>query len=115
MPGAPCVPPSPLAAMPDPLPPVALPPGSVLTDVTEQADQRLVTGRVALPVAEVLEHFRRDPSYVVTQDEDEGVAGRLRLFGAAGEVSVTVAELTCPAGLTGFTVTTAGRQPSPSP
>lgn len=114
-PGVPCVPPSPLAAPPVPPPPVALPPGSVLVDVSEQAGQRLVSGRVEATVEQVLAHFRTDPSYVVTRDEDEGRAGRLQLFGARGDVAVTVAELTCPAGLTGFTVATAVTEPSPAP
>ena len=109
------MPPSPLAAAPDPPPPVTLPPGSVLTDVTEQAGQRLVTGRVAASVQEVLEHFRGAPSYVVTRDEDEGVAGELVLFGPRGDVAITVAELACPEGLTGFTLGTAVRQASPAP
>ena len=104
-PGAPCVPPSPVPAVPTA---VRLPAGAVLTDVTVQAGQRLVTGRVALPVEQVLEHFRAAPGYVVTRDEDEGRAGELLLFGAAGDVGVTVAELTCPRGATGFTIATSG-------
>ena len=114
VPGAPCVAPSPLAAAPDPPPPVALPPGAVLTDVTEQLGQRLVTGQVEATVAQVLEHFRRDPAYVVTRDEDEGRAGELRLFGARGEVAITVAELTCPEGRAGFTIATSVAQASPA-
>jgi len=111
--GVPCLPPSPLAAPPDPPPPVVLPPGTVLTDVTVQAGQRLVTGRVEGSVQDVLAHFRADPSNVVTRDEDEGRSGRLQLFGVRGDVSVTVAELTCPSGLTGFTLATAVIEPSP--
>ncbi len=112
-PGVMCVPPSPLAAAPDPPPPVVLPAGAVLTDVSVQAGQRLVTGRVELTVSEVLQHFRRDPSFVVTAEEDEGPAGRLRLFGRSGQVDVTVAELTCPSGLTGFTVAAPVTEASP--
>jgi len=111
--GAPCVPPSPLAAPPEPRPPVLLPPGAVLTDVTEQAGQRLVSGQVEASVEEVLDHFRADPGYVVTRDEDEGRAGRLQLFGARGEVGVTVAVLLCPRGLTGFTISAPVTQPAP--
>lgn len=111
--GAPCVPPSPLA---EPLAalPVEPPPGAVLTGVTEQAGQRLVTGRVAGPVDGVLEHFRAAPGYVVSRDEDEGRAGRLQLFGARGDVGITVALLTCPRGSTGFTIATAVTSPSPA-
>lgn len=112
--GVPCVAPPPLAAPPEAPPPVVLPPGTVLTDVTEQAGQRLVTGQVTATVDEVLAHFRADPGYVVTRDEDEGRSGRLQLFGARGEVGVVVARLTCPAGLTGFTISTAVTRPSPS-
>ena len=113
-PGVTCVPPSPLPAVPTA---VQLPPGAVLTDETEQAGQRLVTGRVEATVEQVLEHFRNAPGYVVTRDEDEGRAGELLLFGAAGDVGVTVGRLTCPRGATGFTIATAGNagtQPSPS-
>ena len=109
--GAPCVPPSPLPT--PPRPPLALPTGSVLVDVTEQAGQRLVTGRVEATVAEVLQHFRDDPAYVVSRDEDEGRSGRLQLFGARGDVGVTVARLTCPRGATGFTISTPVTKPSP--
>ena len=112
--GAPCVPPSPLAAPPEPPPPVVLPPGAVLTDVAEQAGQRLVTGRVEATVEEVLAHFRADPGYVVTRDEDEGRSGRLQLFGARGDVGVIVAVLTCPRGLTGFTISSPVTQASPA-
>ena len=115
VPGVPCVPASPLAAAPDRPPPVALPPGAVLTDVTEQAGQRLVSGQVGGSVQEVLAHFRRAPAYVVTRDEDEGVAGELVLFGPRGDVAVTVAELACPQGVTGFTLVTAVARPSPGP
>ena len=107
---------SPLATAPSPPPPVVLPPGAVLTDVTEQAGRRLVTGRVEATVSEVLAPFRTDPSYVVTRDEDEGRAGELLLFGARGQVGLTVARLTCPRGLTGFTISTAvGPVTEPSP
>jgi len=85
---------------------VVLPPGTVLTDVTVQAGQRLVTGQVEGSVQDVLAHFRADPSYVVTRDEDERRSGRLQLFGSRGDVSITVALLTCPRGLTGFTIGT---------
>lgn len=115
-PGATCSPAPELVADPTPSAPVALPAGAVLTDVTEQAGQRLVSGRVALSVGEVLAHFRADPAYVVTRDEDEGRSGTLQLFGARGDVGITVADLTCPAGLTGFTIATARAavtQPSP--
>jgi hypothetical protein len=111
--GVPCAPPSPLAEPVDALP-VEPPPGAVLTDVTEQAGQRLVTGRVAGPVDDVLEHFRSAPGYVVSRDEDEGRAGRLQLFGARGDVGITVALLTCPRGSTGFTIATPVTGPSPA-
>jgi hypothetical protein len=113
-PGRSCAPVPPLAAAPSPPPPVQLPTGSVLTDVTVQQDQRLVTGRVDATVQEVLEHFRRDPGYVVTRDEDEGRSGRLQLFGARGALGVTVAVLTCPQGLTGFTISSPVTQESPA-
>jgi hypothetical protein len=111
--GNPCVPVPALASTPSPAPPVVLPPGAVLTDVTVQAGQRLVTGQLDATVEEVLEHFRRDPGYVVTRDEDEGRSGRLQLFGVRGEVGVTVAVLTCPPGLTGFTISAPVTQESP--
>lgn len=97
-----------------PPPPVDLPPGAVLTDVTQAGQERLVTGRVAAGVDEVLEHFRGAAGFVVTRDEDEGRAGELRLFGAAGEIGVTVARLTCPRGQTGFTLSTAVTEASPA-
>ena len=97
-----------------PAPPVDLPPGSVLTDVRQVGDQRLVTGRVSATVDQVLEHFRTAEGFVVSRDEDEGRAGELQLFGAAGTVGVTVARLTCPRDQTGFTVSTAVTQPSPA-
>ena len=112
-PGASCAPAPELVADPAPSAPVALPAGAVLTDVTQQAGQRLVTGRVEAPVQEVLEHFRAAPDYVVSRDEDEGRSGRLQLFGARGEVSVTVARLTCPRGSTGFTLGTAVTESAP--
>ena len=115
--GSPCVAPSPLADSAVPESPVLLPTGAVLTDVTEAAGQQLITGRVDLPVAAVLEHFRAAPGFVVSRDEDEGRGGRLQLFGVSGDVGVTVARLTCPRGVTGFTVSSAGQavtQPSPS-
>lgn len=114
VPGVACVPVPPLTAPPTPPPPVVLPAGAVLTDVTVQQGQRLVTGQLEAPVEEVLEHFRNDPGYVVTRDEDEGRAGRLQLFGARGEVGITVAVLTCPRGLTGFTISVPVMQPSPA-
>jgi hypothetical protein len=110
--GAPCPTPAPRPGVP--AAPVALPPAAVLTDVTEQAGQRLVTGRVAAPVDQVLEHFRSAPGFVVTRDEDEGRGGRLLLFGARGDVAVTVARLTCPRGFTGFTIAAPGSGVSPS-
>ena len=112
--GAPCAAPSPLDAASVPAPPVDLPPGSVLTDVRQVGDQRLVTGRVSATVDQVLEHFRTAEGFVVSRDEDEGRSGELQLFGAAGTVGVTVARLTCPRGQTGFTVSTAVTQPSPA-
>ena len=111
--GAPCLPAPPLAAATAPQPPVALPPDAVLTDVREVGGTRLVTGRSPGTVAEVLAHFRGVTGYVVVRDEDEGRAGELQLFGVAGDVGVTVARLTCPRGLTGFTLATPKRQPSP--
>lgn len=90
-----------------------LPLGSVLTDVRQVGDQRLVTGRAPATVGQVLEHFRSSEGFVVSRDEDEGRSGELQLFGAAGTVGVTVARLTCPRGQTGFTVSTAVTQPSP--
>jgi hypothetical protein len=105
--GAPCAPRPVLVADPAPSVPVELPPAGVLTDVTEQAGQRLVTGRVEATVEQVLAHFRAAPGYVVTRDEAEGRAGELLLFGARGDVAVTVATLTCPRGFTGFTIATA--------
>lgn len=114
VPGLPCVPVPPLTAPPTPPPPVVLPPGTVLTDVTVQSGQRLVTGQVDAPVEEVLAHFRSDPGYVVTRDEDEGRTGRLQLFGARGEVGILAAVLTCPRGLTGFTISVPVMQPSPT-
>ncbi len=109
--GVPCVPSSPLPSAPPAA--VALPRDSVVVDITEQAGQRLVSGRVEATVAEVLTHFRSDPAYVVTRDEDEGRSGRLQLFGSAGDVAITVAVLTCPRGQTGFTVSIPVTQPSP--
>lgn len=95
-----------------------LPPGAVLTDVTEQTGQRLATGRVEAGVEEVLAHFRAAAAsggYVVQRDEDEGRAGRLLLFGSAGEIGVTVARLTCPRGATGFTLAVPlASKPAPS-
>ncbi len=111
-PGVTCSPPSPLAAVPSP--PVALPPGSVVVGLDEQAGQRLLTGRVEATVDEVLDHFRGLPGAVVSRDEDEGRTGRLQLFAAAGDVGVTVALLTCPRGLTGFTLSTPVTQSSPA-
>ena len=97
-----------------PPPPVDLPPGSVLTDVRQVGDQRLVTGRVSTTVAQTLAHFRAADGFVVSRDEDEGRAGELQLFGAAGTIGVTVARLTCPRGQTGFTLSTLVTQPSPA-
>lgn len=110
---APCAAPSPLDAAAVPPGPVALPPGTVLTDVTQAGDLRLVTGRAPLTVDEVLAHFRTAEGFVVTRDEDEGRGGELQLFGTSGDVTVTVARLTCPQGSTGFTVASAVSQPSP--
>ena len=110
--GVPCAPPSVLSE-PVGVLPVEPPPGAVLTDVAEQAGQRLVTGRVAASVDDVLEHFRAAPGYVVSRDEDEGRSGKLQLFGARGDVTVTVALLTCPRGSTGFTLATV-TGPSPA-
>ena len=109
--GAPCVPtPALTAAVPPP--PVALPAGAVLTDVRQAGAQRLVSGRVEATVDEVLAHFRSAPGFVVSRDEDEGRAGELQLFGAAGDVGVTVARLTCPRGATSFTVAVTQASPS---
>lgn len=108
--GVACAPPSPLPA-PPPDVPLALPPGAVLTDTTLLGGQRLVSGRVEDSVAAVLGHFRAAPGYVVQRDEDEGRSGELVLFGATGDVSVTVARLTCPQGSTGFTIAVA--EPAP--
>lgn len=97
---------------------VALPPGAVLTDVREVGPQRLVTGRTAQTVEQVLAHFRAADGFVVTRDEDEGRAGELQLFGGAGDVTVTVGRITCPRGATSFTVTgpaTTGPVTQPSP
>ena len=99
-------------AVTGPLPPtypqaLALPAGSVVTDVREQGGAQLVTGRVEGGAGEVLEHFRTtaEPAgFAVIRDEDEGRAGRLQLFGATSEVAITVAKLTCPAGSAGFTM-----------
>lgn len=112
--GAPCVAASPLDAASVPPPPVALPPGSVLTDVTQSGPTRLVTGRVEADVDAVLDHFRTAEGFVVSRDEDEGRAGELQLFGAAGDVGVTVARLTCPRGSTSFTLSTVVTQPTPA-
>lgn len=102
----PCVAAPPLAPVP-PVP-VALPAGALVTDVTEAAGQRLVTGRVEATVEQVLAHFRSVPGFVVTRDEDEGRAGELQLFGSTGDVGVTVARSTCPRGETRFTLSTTG-------
>lgn len=108
-PGLPCQAPTPLPAAAATAAPVALPPGALLTDVREQAGQRLVTGRTPAPVGEVLDHFRAVEGHVVVRDEDEGRSGRLLLFGAGGDVAVTVARQTCPRGTTGFTLATVGK------
>lgn len=113
-PGAPCVAPSPLDAASVPPPPVPLPPGAVLTDVTQAGPLRLVTGRVEATVDEVLDHFRGAPGFVVSRDEDEGRSGELQLFGATGDVTVLVARSTCPRGATRFTVSSAVTQASPA-
>lgn len=110
--GVPCVPPS-ILSEPVGVLPVEPPPGAVLTDVAQQGGQRLITGRVVGSVEDVLEHFRSAPGYVVSRDEDEGRSGRLQLFGARGDVAVTVALLTCPRGSTGFTIATTVTGPSP--
>ena len=55
--GTPCVAPSALDAASVPPPPVDLPPGSVLTDVRQAGEQRLVTGRVSATVDQVLAHL----------------------------------------------------------
>lgn len=107
--GRPC---EPQPAVPGPLPEaypqaLVLPAGSLVTDVREQAGAQLVTGRVEGDASAVLEHFRAaaEPAgFAVIRDEDEGRAGRLQLFGVGSEVGVTVAQLTCPAGSTGFTL-----------
>lgn len=113
--GTPCVAASPLdpASVPPPL--VALPPGAVLTDVTQAGREHLVTGRVEGSVEQVLEHFRTAPGFVVSRDEDEGRSGELKLFGSVGDVGVTVARLTCPRGWTSFTISTTVTQTAPSP
>lgn len=106
---APCEPAPALDGEQPPVP-LALPAGSVVTDVTEIAGQRLVTGRVSAEVSDVLEHFRlaAEPAgFVVQRDEDEGRAGELLLFGVRGDVGITVARLACPRGDTGFTVAVA--------
>ena len=93
-----------------PPPPVPLPAGAELTDVTQLAGQRLVSGRVTASVEQVLAHFRAaagPAGYVVQRAEDEGRSGRLLLFGARGEISITIARLRCPPDWTGFTVGTA--------
>jgi hypothetical protein len=86
---------------------LALPPGTVVTGVGSAADQVQVTGRAAGDAGDLLEHFRTaagPAGLAVIRDEDEGRSGRLQLFGATSEVSVTVARLGCPAGSARFTV-----------
>lgn len=107
---APCVPVAVLDAASVPPPPVPFPAGAELTGATQLAGQRLVSGRVAASVEQVLAHFQaaaRPSGYVVQRSEDEGRTGRLLLFGARGEVTITIAQLHCPRGQTGFTVGTA--------
>ena len=101
-PGASCAPaPAVDAELPDgyPLPPA----GAELTAVAGGS----VTGRVDDPVESAAAHFRAELErlgYVVQREEDEGRAVLIGFFGAAAEGTVTVAELTCPRGSTGFTV-----------
>lgn len=82
------------------------PPAAVLTAVARGS----VTGRVPAALDDVVAHFRSAldrAGWVVQREEDEGRAVLLGFFGARGEGTLTVAELTCPAGSTGFTVTVA--------
>ena len=87
---------------------LTFPEGTVVTYAVEQDGSQVVTGRAQTGVSEVLQHFRQvaEPAgFLVTQDEDEGASGRLRLFGGASEADVIVVRRTCPMGTTGFTVT----------
>lgn len=100
--GLPCSPASPVGeASPESLP--SLPPGSVLTLVGPDT----ATGRVEQRIEDVVAHFRTAfdrAGYVVQREEDEGRSAQLAFFGNAGTATLTVAELTCPSGSTGFTV-----------
>ena len=100
--GEPCRPASPV---PDPLP-SAFPSPPAASQLT-LVEGGTASGRVALPLDEVVAHWKAvfdRAGYVVQREEDEGRAVRLALFGARGDAEVVVATLTCPAGSTGFTV-----------
>lgn len=101
-PGASCAPaPAVQAALPEGYP--SPPPGAELTAVSDGS----VTGRVSGPVDVTADHFRAElerRGYVVQREEDEGRAVLIGFFGAAAEGTLTIAELICPRGSTGFTV-----------
>lgn len=109
--GAPCVPaPEVSAPLPASYPAsLALPRGAVVTSVGRQGGFDLVSGRVEAPAEDVLDHFRdaAEPAgFAIVRDEDEGRAGQLQLFGPSRELGITVAQLTCPRGSSGFTLRT---------
>ena len=100
--GAPCRPASPV---PDPLP-TAFPPAPAGAELT-LVEGGTASGRVALPLDDVVAHWKAAfdrAGYVVQREEDEGRAVRLALFGARGDATLDVADLTCPSGSTGFTM-----------
>ena len=100
--GRPCIPASPVAASP-PAGLPELPAGAVLTEAAPGRASGRVTGEIRDVVAELKASFER-AGYVVQREEDEGRSFRLAFFGASGDATLTVAELTCPPGSTGFSV-----------
>lgn len=105
--GPPCPVPSALPSAPPVPAGLPLPAGSEVTAYGTAAGTPALTGRVDAPVEQVLAHFRaavEQAGFVVQRDEDEGRAGELGFFGARGDGTVTVSRLTCPRGVTGFTV-----------
>ena len=100
--GRPCVPPSPVVGTP-PAGLPELPPGAVLTALGPDRASARIEGEIDDVVARLKRAFDR-AGYVVQREEDEGRSVRLAFFGAAGDATLTVAQLTCPKGSTGFTV-----------
>ncbi|MCW2608006.1 MAG: hypothetical protein JWO60_2699, partial [Frankiales bacterium] len=105
-----CTPPAAVArALPAAFPlQVALPRGTVLTDVGDVGGSPYVTGLVPGDVAPVLEHFRTAlpaAGAFVGRDEDEGRSGQLTFLSGSVEGGLQVARQRCPEGTTAFTLT----------